>query len=164
MKINKCIAVLAGDGIGPEIVPAVSNVLEAVGKLGGHSFEFIPAAVGGQAIDDTGWPLPDETLNLAKSSDAVLLGAVGGPKWEGLEYERRPERALLGLREKLGLFANLRPAKLYSELLINSIIKSKEQHENVAYSPICIHLMLALIMLGSHGKTKTELIKVAREP
>lgn len=123
MKINKCIAVLAGDGIGPEIVPAVSNVLEAVGKLGGHAFEFIPAVVGGQAIDETGWPLPDETLNLAKSSDAVLLGAVGGPKWEGLEYERRPERALLGLREKLGLFANLRPAKLYSELVDASTLK-----------------------------------------
>ena len=104
--MNKRIALLAGDGIGPEIVPAVSNVLEAVGKQSGHALEFVPAAVGGQAIDETGWPLPDETLNLAKSSDAVLLGAVGGPKWEGLEYERRPERALLGRREKLGLFAN----------------------------------------------------------
>ncbi|MCH7614697.1 MAG: 3-isopropylmalate dehydrogenase [Nitrospinae bacterium] len=121
--MNKKIAVLAGDGIGPEIVPAAINVLEAVGKPSGHSFEFIPAAVGGQAIDDTGWPLPDETLTLAKSSDAVLLGAVGGPKWEGLDYERRPERALLGLREKLGLFANLRPAKLYSELADASTLK-----------------------------------------
>jgi len=121
--MNKKIAVLAGDGIGPEIIPAAINVLEAVGKPSGHSFEFIPAAVGGQAIDDTGWPLPDETLSLAKSSDAVLLGAVGGPKWEGLDYERRPERALLGLREKLGLFANLRPAKLYSELVDVSTLK-----------------------------------------
>jgi 3-isopropylmalate dehydrogenase len=121
--MNKKIAVLAGDGIGPEIIPAAINVLEAVGKPSGHSFEFIPAAVGGQAIDDTGWPLPDETLSLAKSSDAVLLGAVGGPKWEGLDYERRPERALLGLREKLGLFANLRPAKLYSELADASTLK-----------------------------------------
>ena len=121
--MNKRIAALAGDGIGPEIVPMVTNVLEAVGKQGGHSFEFVPAAVGGQAIDETGWPLPDATLNLAKSSDAVLLGAVGGPKWEGLEYARRPERALLGLREKLGLFANLRPAKLYSELADSSTLK-----------------------------------------
>ncbi len=121
--MNKKIAVLAGDGIGPEIIPVAINVLEAVGKPSGHSFEFISAAVGGQAIDDTGWPLPDETLTLAKSSDAVLLGAVGGPKWEGLDYERRPERALLGLREKLGLFANLRPAKLYSELADASTLK-----------------------------------------
>ena len=82
--MNKRIAALAGDGIGPEIVPIATNVLEAVGKHGGHSFEFVPAAVGGQAIDETGWPLPNETLNLAKSSDAVVLGAVGGPKWEGV--------------------------------------------------------------------------------
>ena len=121
--MNKKIAVLAGDGIGPEIVPAAVAVLEAVGKRGGHAFEFVHAAVGGQAIDDTGWPLPDDTLQLAKTSDAVLLGAVGGPKWEGLDYERRPERALLGLREQLGLFANLRPAKLYSELADASTLK-----------------------------------------
>ncbi len=119
----KKIGVLAGDGIGPEILPAAINVLEAIGKQCGHSFEFTSAPVGGQAIDATGWPLPDETLNLAKTSDAVLLGAVGGPKWEGLDYERRPERALLGLREKLGLFANLRPAKLYSELADASTLK-----------------------------------------
>ncbi len=121
--MNKKIAVLAGDGIGPEIMPAALNVLEAIGTQCGHSFEFVSAVVGGQATDKTGWPLPDETLNLAKSSDAVLLGAVGGPKWEGLDYEKRPERALLGLREKLGLFANLRPAKLYSELADASTLK-----------------------------------------
>ena len=121
--MKKRIAVLAGDGIGPEIVPAAIKVLEAAGTKCGHSFDFVLAAVGGQAIDDTGWPLPDDTLNLAKTSDAVLLGAVGGPKWEGLDYERRPERALLGLREKLGLFANLRPAKLYSELADASTLK-----------------------------------------
>jgi 3-isopropylmalate dehydrogenase len=81
------------------------------------------AQVGGSAIDTTGFPLPVETLDLVKSSDAVLLGAVGGPKWEGLEYERRPERALLGLREQLGLFANLRPAKVYSSLIEASSLK-----------------------------------------
>jgi len=121
--MNKRIAVLAGDGIGPEIVPAAIHVLEAVARQAGHSFEFIPAAVGGQAIDETGWPLPNDTLDLAKTSDAVLLGAVGGPKWEGLDYERRPERALLGLREELGLFANLRPAKLYADLADASTLK-----------------------------------------
>ena len=105
------IAVLPGDGIGPEIMPQAVRVLETIGQACGRTFELTTAHVGGAAIDATGIPLPVETLDLAKSSDAVLLGAVGGPKWEGLEYERRPERALLGLREQLGLFANLRPAK-----------------------------------------------------
>lgn len=121
--MNKKITVLAGDGIGPEIIPPAIDVLRAVGKRCGHSFEFVSAAVGGHAIDETGWPLPDETLKVAGASDAVLLGAVGGPKWEGLAYERRPERALLGLRAQLGLFANLRPAKLYADLADASTLK-----------------------------------------
>ncbi len=121
--MKKRIAVLTGDGIGHEIVPQAVTVLETVGKRFGHTFEFAYGDVGGHATDKTGVPLPPETLALAQSSDAVLLGAVGGPKWEGLSYEKRPERALLGLREKLGLFANLRPAKLYSELAEASTLK-----------------------------------------
>lgn len=121
--MNTRIAVLSGDGIGPEIMPQAVRVLEAVGQACGHTFELTSAQVGGAAIDATGFPLPTETLDLAKSSDAVLLGAVGGPKWEGLEYERRPERALLGLREQLGLFANLRPAKMFSSLIDASSLK-----------------------------------------
>jgi len=117
------IAVLPGDGIGPEIMPQAVRVLETIGQACGRTFELTTAQVGGAAIDATGVPLPGETLDLAKSSDAVLLGAVGGPKWEGLEYERRPERALLGLREQLGLFANLRPAKIYSALIQASSLK-----------------------------------------
>src|SRR3989442_1321036 len=96
------IAVLPGDGIGPEIVPQAVQILEAVAAQYGHTFEFHAADVGGAAIDKTGRPLPEETLKLAKESDAILLGAVGGPKWDGLAYEVRPERALLGLRERLG--------------------------------------------------------------
>lgn len=121
MKVT--IAVLAGDGVGQEIVPEAVMVLKAVGQKFGHTFEFIEAPVGGQAIDKTGVPLPPETLALAKRSDAVMLGAVGGPKWEGLDYNIRPERALLGLREQLGLYANLRPAKLYSMLADASTLK-----------------------------------------
>ncbi len=121
--MNKHITVLPGDGIGREIIPQALRVLEAIGQKFGHQFECTSAQVGGEAIDATGWPLPEETLKLAQSSDAVLLGAVGGPKWEGLDYERRPERALLGLREKLGLFANLRPAKMYSPLIGASSLK-----------------------------------------
>ncbi len=121
--MKKHIAVLPGDGIGPEIMPQAVRVLEAVAQAFGHQFELTYGQVGGAAIDATGFPLPPETLALAKSSDAVLLGAVGGPKWEGLEYDRRPERALLGLREQLGLFANLRPAKMYSPLIEASSLK-----------------------------------------
>ena len=117
------IAVLTGDGVGQEIVPEAIRVLNAVGKKFGHAFECRTAKVGGEAIDAVGVPLPEDTLALAKRSDAVLLGAVGGPKWEGLEYRLRPERALLGLREELGLFANLRPAKLYSLLADASTLK-----------------------------------------
>lgn len=121
--MKKRIAVLPGDGIGPEIMPQAIRVLEAIGQKCDHQFTFTHGQVGGEAIDARGIPLPTETLSLAQSSDAVLLGAVGGPKWEGLEYERRPERALLGLREQLGLFANLRPAKMYSALVGSSSLK-----------------------------------------
>ncbi len=117
------IAVLAGDGVGKEIVPEAVKILEAVGERFHHHFEFVSGDVGGQAIDSVGEPLPRATLELAKRSDAVLLGAVGGPNWEGLEYRLRPERALLGLREQLGLFANLRPAKLYPMLADASTLK-----------------------------------------
>ena len=117
------IAVLPGDGIGPEVMPQAIQVLETIATQFGHHFEFCHADVGGCAIDKTGRPLPDETLALAKASDAIMLGAVGGPTWEGLPYEVRPERALLGLREQLGLFANLRPAKLYPMLVDASTLK-----------------------------------------
>jgi 3-isopropylmalate dehydrogenase len=117
------IAVLAGDGVGREIVPEAVKILKAIEDAYHHSFEFVSADIGGQAIDKAGVPLPDETLSLAKQSDAVLLGAVGGPKWEGLEYARRPERALLGIREALGLYANLRPAKVYPSLADASSLK-----------------------------------------
>ncbi len=119
------IAVLAGDGVGREVVPEAVKVLKAVGEKFGHTFEFTAGDVGGQAIDKIGVPLPKETLTVAKQSDAVLLGAVGGPKWEGLDYSLRPERALLGLREALGLYANLRPAKLYTALADASSLKKE---------------------------------------
>jgi len=121
--VNAKIAVLPGDGVGREIVPEAIKVLKSVAEKFGHTFEFAPGDIGGQAIDKVGVPLPQDTLSLAKQSDAILLGAVGGPKWEGLEYSLRPERALLGLREHLGLYANLRPAKLYPMLAEASSLK-----------------------------------------
>jgi len=117
------IAVLAGDGIGQEIVPEAVNVLKALEKTDGLRFEFEEAPVGGTAYDQTGHPLPEATLKLAKAADSVLLGAVGGPKWEPLDYSVRPERALLGLRAELGLFANIRPAKVYEALVEASTLK-----------------------------------------
>ncbi|MEK6683540.1 MAG: isocitrate/isopropylmalate family dehydrogenase, partial [Nitrospirota bacterium] len=117
MKRSFTIAVLPGDGIGKEIVPEAVKVLEAVGRLHGLAFSFKEAIVGGGAIDLHGRPLPDETLAVAKEADAVLLGAVGGPKWDGLDASIRPEKALLGLREQLGLYANLRPARLFPQLI-----------------------------------------------
>lgn len=117
------IAVFPGDGIGKEIVPQAVRVLQAIGNKYNVKLELEEALVGGSAIDAFGIPLPEESLHLARNSDAVLLGAVGGPKWEGLDYSIRPERALLGLREKLGLFANLRPVKLFSALADASTLK-----------------------------------------
>jgi 3-isopropylmalate dehydrogenase len=117
------ITLLPGDGVGREIVPEAVRVLEAVAKQRGRRFEFREAVVGGAAIDRFGVPLPDETLKAALEADAVLLGAVGGPKWEGLDYAIRPERALLGLREQLGTFANLRPAVVFPMLADSSTLK-----------------------------------------
>ena len=119
------IAVLAGDGVGREIVPEAVKVLKAVAEKCGHAFSFTQGDIGGQAIEKVGVPLPQDTLSLAKQSDAVLLGAVGGPRWEGLDYSLRPERALLGIREALGLYANLRPAKLYPNLAEASTLKKE---------------------------------------
>jgi 3-isopropylmalate dehydrogenase len=124
-RVKAKIAVLAGDGVGREIVPEAVKVLKVVGEKFGHSFEFANGDIGGQAIDKVGVPLPQNTLALAKQSNAVLLGAVGGPKWEGLDYSLRPERALLGIREALGLYANLRPAKLYPNLAEASTLKKE---------------------------------------
>ncbi len=110
------IALVKGDGIGPEIVDGAVAVLKAIGSRFGHTFNFTEYLAGGAAIDAHGIPLPDETVEGCKNSDSVLLGAVGGPKWDTLPGDIRPEKALLGLRAALGLFTNLRPAKIYPAL------------------------------------------------
>ena len=104
MDVN--IALLAGDGIGPEIIAEGVKVLDAVGAKYDTAFSYTEALLGGCAIDACGTALPDETLRVAESSDAVLLAAVGGPKWDNLPGDRRPEKALLGIRSALGLFTN----------------------------------------------------------
>lgn len=110
------IALLKGDGIGPEIVDSAVRVLEAVGKKYSHTFNFTPYLIGGAALDACGVPLPEETVEGCLGSDSVLLGAVGGPKWDTLPGNMRPEKALLGIRSAMELFTNLRPAKLYPAL------------------------------------------------
>lgn len=114
--MNYTIALLKGDGIGPEIVESAVEVLRAVGKKFNHEFEFKSYLIGGIAIDKVGEPLPKETVDGCLSADSVLLGAVGGPKWDNLGGNVRPEKALLGIRSAMGLFTNLRPAKLYPAL------------------------------------------------
>ncbi len=116
LRMRKKICLLPGDGIGPEIVAEAVKVLNKVGQKFGHSFDFEEALIGGAAIDATGSPLPQETVAVCKNADAVFLGAVGGPKWDNLDNKSRPEKGLLGIRKELNLFANLRPATLFSEL------------------------------------------------
>ncbi len=119
------ILVLKGDGIGPEVVGEALQVLKVVARRSALDLEFEEALVGGHAIDTHGTPLTDEVLAQAQASDAVLLGAVGGPKWDNTRGDKRPEQALLGLRKGLGLFANLRPVKTLKELIPASPLRSE---------------------------------------
>ncbi|HIW15760.1 MAG TPA: 3-isopropylmalate dehydrogenase [Firmicutes bacterium] len=113
---NYQIAVLRGDGIGPEIVNEAVKVLDKTASVFGFGVTYAPALLGGCAIDATGVPLPEETVKICKAADATLLGAVGGPKWDNQPSENRPEKGLLGIRGALGLFANLRPAVIFEAL------------------------------------------------
>lgn len=119
------IAVVPGDGIGPEVTREALKVLSAVGNKYGHNFQIKEVLAGGAAIDEYGQCLPSSTLDTCRSSHAVLLGAVGGPKWDNVPGDQRPERALLGLRKELGLYANLRPAIVFSQLKDASPLKSE---------------------------------------
>ena len=119
------IAVLRGDGIGPEIVDSALRVLQKVSEIFNLSFEFIEGDIGGTAIDKYGTPLPEETLDICKNSDAVLLGAVGGPKWDNLPTDKRPEKGLLKIRKELDLYANLRPARVFNSLVKASPLKEE---------------------------------------
>jgi 3-isopropylmalate dehydrogenase len=117
------IVVLAGDGIGPEVTTEARKVLEAVGKKFSHSFNFDNQLMGGIAIDTVGNSLPDATVEACRTADAILLGAVGGPKWDNPNAKDRPERGLLGIRKALNLFANVRPVKIHPQLISASTLK-----------------------------------------
>jgi 3-isopropylmalate dehydrogenase len=123
--MKKHITVLPGDGIGPEVVQAAIKVLDAVAERFGHRFEYTYAKLGGVAIDECQTPLPEETIRLCQQSDSVLLGAVGGPKWDDLPGHLRPEKGLLGIRKELNLFANLRPVTAHASLTDSSTLKKE---------------------------------------
>ena len=146
---KKKIVVLAGDGIGPEITAAAVEVLKKVGEVFGHEFELDYKLLGGCAIDKFGVPLPDETVAACKASDGVLLGAVGGPKWDALPADVRPEKGLLGIRKALGLFANLRPAVIYPELADASPLKKEVLERGV--NVMVVRELIGGIYFGPRG-------------
>ena len=123
MSKSGTVAILPGDGIGPEVTDQALRVIEKLNSDFDAGLSCTTAPVGGAAYELHGHPLPPETLELARNSDAILLGAVGGPKWESVKREHRPERALLSLRSELALFSNLRPAILFPELAEASTLK-----------------------------------------
>ena len=157
--VNATIAVLAGDGIGSEVTAEAVRALTAVATKFGHSFRFESALLGGGAIDATGEALPAATLALCKRADAVLLGAVGGPKWSDPNAKVRPEQGLLGLRKALGLFANLRPVVPHPAVLDASPIKAELLH---GVDIMVVRELTGGIYFGDKQRTATEAVDVCR--
>ena len=151
--MEKNITLLKGDGIGPEIVTQAVKVLDAVAEKYGHNFNYTEVDIGGCSIDKFGVPITDEGMAKCKSADAVLLGAVGGPKWDNVDPSIRPEKALLAVRRELGLFANLRPTKLFPQLADSSPLKQSIVGNG-------IDLMIVRELTGGiyFGKRYTEVV------
>ena len=143
------IAVIKGDGIGPDVVNEEIRVLNKIGEKFGHKFEYKEGLLGGAAIDACGTPIPKETVETCKASDSVLLGAVGGPKWDDLPGELRPERGLLGIRSELGLYANLRPAIIHKALASASPIKPEIIGDSLDI--LVVRELTGGIYFGEHG-------------
>ncbi len=157
--MNFKIAVVAGDGIGPEVMEENIKVLNAVGKKFGHSFEYTYVLGGGCAIDKFGEPLPQETIDVCKASDSVLLGAVGGWQWDTLPGNLRPERALLGLRGALGLYANLRPATLHKALADACPLKPELVADGVDI--MVVRELTGGMYFGEKGRKQTDMGEAA---
>jgi 3-isopropylmalate dehydrogenase len=157
--VRATIAVLAGDGIGGEVTAEAVRALERVAQKFGHSFQFEPALLGGVAIDATGEALPPATLALCQRADAILLGAVGGPKWSAPNAAVRPEQGLLGLRKALGLFANLRPVVPHPAVLDASPIKAELLH---GVDIMVVRELTGGIYFGEKRRSATEAVDVCR--
>jgi 3-isopropylmalate dehydrogenase len=157
--VKALIAVLAGDGIGTEVTLEAVRALEAIGTRFGHQFEFESALIGGAAIDAAGVPLPPQTLALAARADAVLLGAVGGPRWSDPNAPVRPEQGLLQLRKALGLFANLRPVVPHPATLAASPIKPEILR---GVDIMVVRELTGGIYFGDKSRTATEAVDVCR--
>jgi 3-isopropylmalate dehydrogenase len=152
------IALIPGDGIGPEVIAPATDVLDAIGDRAGHVFNYIELEAGGCAIDSAGDPLPPETLETTKQCDAVLLGAVGGPQWETLPGHLRPERALLGLRAGLGVFANLRPATLLPQLrsacpVKDEVLAARADGDRPAFDLLIVRELTGGLYFGKRGRS-----------
>jgi 3-isopropylmalate dehydrogenase len=148
------IAVIPGDGIGPEVISQSMRILEAVGTRWGHKFVCVPCLAGGAAIDQSGFPLPKSTVDTCLKSDAVLLGAVGGPKWDALPGDLRPERAILGLRQAMQVFANLRPARIFPQL--SAACPLKDAIVSKGLDILIVRELTGGIYFGDRGRGKTD--------
>ncbi len=159
--MEKKIAVIKGDGIGPEIVSQALKVLNQVAEKYNHIFHYEEVLAGGCAIDATGKCLPEETIEKCKASDSVLLGAVGGPKWDDQPSFNRPEKALLGIRSQLGLFANMRPALLFPQLAGACPLKPEIMNRGIDF--VVVRELTGGIYFGSHETEEIDGEKVARD-
>ena len=157
--MNFNLAVVAGDGIGPEVMEQNINVLNAIGKKFGHTFNYEYVLGGGCAIDKYGEPLPQHTIDVCKASDSVLLGAVGGWQWDTLPGDKRPERALLGLRGALGLYANLRPATLHDALKDACPLKPELVKDGV--DVMVVRELTGGMYFGEKGRKQTDMGEAA---
>jgi len=160
--MNYRIALVPGDGIGPEVVGCAVDVLGAAGRKFGHTFDFRTLLAGGAALDATGLPLPPETLETARSCDAVLLGALGGPKWDKLPGHLRPEKGLLALRAGLAVYANLRPARLLPQLkdacpLTENVLVSSNSEGKASFDLLIVRELTGGLYFGKRGRSEDGL-------
>ncbi|MBQ8588198.1 MAG: 3-isopropylmalate dehydrogenase [Clostridia bacterium] len=152
--MNKNIAVIRGDGIGPEIVEQAIRVLDKIAEIYGHTFQYTDVDMGGCAIDKWGDPLPDEMLKKCIESDSVLLGAVGGDKWNGVPGDKRPEKGLLRLRAGMGVYSNNRPAKIWRQLASASPLKKSIVDKGIDF--IIVRELTGGIYFGEHQTTEQD--------
>lgn len=157
--MKKKIGVIRGDCSSREIVAQTLRVLDAIAAKYNHEWEYVPVAMGGDAIDQYGSPLPDHELQKCLECDAVLLGAVGGPKWEGLPGEQRPEKGLLALRKGMGLFSNLRPAKIWPQLADASPLKKSITDQGIDF--VIVRELTGGVYFGKHETVEEDGVRKA---